>query len=134
MHTYDPCVVADQATGRPLVGIRATVQDAETMAPVQTYRDGEPVPLITGAHGLISEFQTDDETRRVHITAGQVRLTQWCQELVGASGAAIAELERLTVSNVALDTDGVPYFSPGSVTARVLADTDGTPFFIPNGA
>lgn len=134
MHHYDPVVVADQATGRPLVGVIATAIDAETLVPVQAYRDGNPITLLSGAHGLIGEFQTDETTRRVQITAGPVTLHRWCQELVGASGAAIAELERLTVSHVALDTDGTPFFSPGSATARVLADTDGTPFFIPNGA
>lgn len=93
MHHYDPVVVADQATGRPLTGVRATVIDAETLAPVQTYREGQPAPLVTGAHGVIAEFQTEETTRRVQLTAGPVRLTRWCQETVGAAqdGADRAE-------------------------------------------
>ena len=86
MHHYDPVVVADQATGRPLVGVIATAIDAETLVPVQAYRDGNPITLLSGAHGLIGEFQTDETTRRVQITAGPVTLHRWCQELVGASG------------------------------------------------
>jgi hypothetical protein len=34
-----------------------------------------------------------------------------------------------TISNIALDTDGVPYFSPGSMTVKVLQDTDGVPYY-----
>jgi len=36
---------------------------------------------------------------------------------------------RVNTSNLALDTDGTPYFSPGSQSLRVLADTDGNPYF-----
>lgn len=34
-------------------------------------------------------------------------------------------------SNIALDTDGTPYYSPGSVTIKVTQDTDGTPYYQP---
>lgn len=93
MHTYAAQVVADQATGRPLAGVRVTVEDAETGVPVQPYREGAPVQLVTGAHGLITEWQTDETTRRVALTAGPVRLTQWCIELVGAAADAATEFE-----------------------------------------
>jgi hypothetical protein len=33
------------------------------------------------------------------------------------------------VSNVALDTDGVPYFEVGASAATISADTDGVPYF-----
>lgn len=33
-------------------------------------------------------------------------------------------------SNVALDTDGVPYFSPGVSQVAIFADTDGVPAFV----
>lgn len=125
MHTYEARVIADQATGRPLAGIRVTVEDAETGAPVQPYRDGAPVQLVTGAHGLITEWQTDETTRRVALTAGPVRLTQWCVELVGASGRAITELERLATSHVAQDpANGRMYFSPGSQSVLLLTDPE----------
>ena len=93
MHTYAPAVIADQATGRPLAGVRVTVEDAETGAPVQPYRDGAPVQLVTGAYGLISEWQTDETTRRVALTAGSVRLTQWCEELQGTAADAVSLMD-----------------------------------------
>lgn len=34
------------------------------------------------------------------------------------------------VSNIALDTDGVPYFVAGSNAVQILADTDGAPYFV----
>lgn len=125
MHTYEARVIADQATGRPLAGIRVTVEDAETGAPVQPYRDGAPVQLVTGAHGLITEWQTDDTTRRVALTAGPVRLTQWCTELVGASGQAITELERLTVSHLERSTSGRLVFAQGTGTVPVTRTSTG---------
>lgn len=36
---------------------------------------------------------------------------------------------KLTVSNIALDTDGTPYISFGSASVKVLQDTDGTPYY-----
>ena len=36
----------------------------------------------------------------------------------------------LPVSNIALDTDGVPYYSPGSTSVQIIQDVDGTPYFI----
>ena len=125
MHTYEARVIADQATGRPLTGIRVTVEDAETGAPVQPYRDGAPVQLVTGAHGLITEWQTDETTRRVALTAGPVRLTQWCVELVGASGQAITELERLTLSHLERSASGRLVFAQGTGTVPVTRTSTG---------
>lgn len=125
MHTYEARVIADQATGRPLAGIRVTVEDAETGAPVQPYRDGAPVQLVTGSHGLITEWQTDETTRRVALTAGPVRLTQWCEELVGASGEAITELERLTLSHLERSTSGRLIFAQGTGTVPVARTSTG---------
>lgn len=125
MHTYEARVIADQATGRPLAGVRVTVEDAETGAPVQPYRDGAPVQLVTGTYGLITEWQTDETTRRVALTAGPVRLTQWCVELVGASGQAITELERLTVSHLERSTSGRLVFAQGTGTVPVTRTSTG---------
>lgn len=93
MHTYEARVIADQATGRPLAGVRVTVEDAETGVPVQPYRDGAPVQLVTGTYGLITEWQTDETTRRVALTAGSVRLTQWCEELQGTAADAVSLMD-----------------------------------------
>lgn len=35
----------------------------------------------------------------------------------------------LDTSHVALDTDGTPYYRPGSTTVKVRQDADGTPFY-----
>lgn len=131
MHTYAERVFVDVATGRPLAGRRATVVDAETEAPVQAYRDGQPVTLVSGAHGVVDEFQTESTTRRVRVSIDSRSLSSWALELVGASGQAVSELERLTVSHVAFDVDGVPAIVPGSTTARILTDTDGAPVIVP---
>ena len=125
MHTYEARMIADQATGHPLAGVRVVVEDAETGAPVQPYRDGAPVQLVTGSHGLITEWQTEDTTRRVALTAGPVRLTQWCTELVGASGQAITELERLTVSHLERSTSGRLVFAQGTGTVPVTRTSTG---------
>jgi hypothetical protein len=37
---------------------------------------------------------------------------------------------KLLPSNLALDTDGVPYINPGSNSVFVYADTDGRPYFV----
>jgi hypothetical protein len=34
------------------------------------------------------------------------------------------------ISNIALDTDGVPYFVAGANAVQILADTDGAPYFV----
>lgn len=119
MHTYAERLFVDVATGRPLTGIRATVVDAETGAPVQAYRGGVPVTLVSGAHGLVDEFQTEDTTRRVRVTVGSRSLSSWCLELVGASGQAITELERLTVSGVTrTDSGRLAFAAGGTETVR----------------
>ena len=102
MQNYDGGVVADEATGRPMVGRNVKVFDEETDAPIQAYREGQPVTLVTGAHGLIGQFQTEDSTRRVRIEVGPVRLRQWSQEMIAsaadASGSISSALEQVEVA------------------------------------
>lgn len=93
MHTYAARFVADQVTGRALAGVRVSVEDAETGLPVQTYRDGVPVSLVTGPNGLIPEWQTEKSTRRVTLTAGSVRLTRWCEEIHGTAADAVSLMD-----------------------------------------
>ena len=114
MHTYEARVIADQATGRPLAGVRVTVEDAETGVPVQPYRDGAPVQLVTGTYGLITEWQTDETTRRVALTAGPVRLTQWCLEVVATASTAGPRLDEL---------EAKPSLPPGGVAGDFLTRT-----------
>lgn len=92
MHTYPECLFVDIATGRPLAGIRATLVDAETDAPVQAYRGGAPVTLVSGAHGLVDEFQTEDTTRRVRVTVGSRSLSSWCLEVEGTAADAVVTM------------------------------------------
>ena len=117
MNTYAARFVADQVTGRALAGVRVAVEDAETGLPVQAYRDGVPVSLVTGPNGLIPEWQTEKSTRRVTLTAGSVRLTRWCEEMIGASGRAIVELERLTTSGITRTATGRLAYTPGGTEA-----------------
>lgn len=44
----------------------------------------------------------------------------------------IGELQKVApkVSNLALDTDGVPYFLPGATEVHVIQEPDGTPYFV----
>ncbi|WOO98182.1 polysaccharide deacetylase family protein [Micrococcus terreus] len=97
---YDGGVVADQATGRPLMGQPVRIFDEETDAPIQAYREGQPVTLVTGAHGLIPQFQTEDTTRRVRIEVGPVRLRQWSQEMIGLTIDAAQSLRFIAVQNL----------------------------------
>ena len=115
MYTYAARVIADQATGRPLAGVRVVAEDAETGLPVQAYRDGEAVSLVTGAHGLIAEWQTEETTRRVALTAGSVRLTQWCEEVMGGAQDAADRAEAAMWPKGALgDTDLNALTTPGT--------------------
>lgn len=133
MHNYQPGLALDEATLRGLANLPVTVTDEETSLPVQVYRAEMAVPqLITGPHGFIPPFQTEESTRRVRVTVGTYSLTVWADELLGAAGEAITQLERLTISHVAFDTDGVPAIVQGSASARITYDTDGVPVVVPN--
>lgn len=125
MHTYAPAVIADQATGRPLTGVRVRVEDAETGAPVQPYRDGAPVQLVTGAHGLVAEFQAETTTGLVRLTAGPVTLTRPSIETLKKAAEAITELERLTVSHLERSTSGRLVFAQGTGTVPVIRTSTG---------
>lgn len=39
--------------------------------------------------------------------------------------------DQFSTSHIALDTDGVPYYSPGSMTVQIHQDADGVPYFEP---
>ncbi|WP_431862740.1 hypothetical protein [Micrococcus terreus] len=87
-NTYDGGVVVDAASNRPVASKIATVFDDETGARVKVYMEGQERTLVTGAHGLIPQFQTEDSTRRVRIEVGPVRLRQWSQEMIASAAAA----------------------------------------------
>lgn len=53
------------------------------------------------------------------------------QAKVSAVASARAYTDQvIDTSHLASDTDGTPYYSPGSMTLRVFTDTDGNPFFL----
>ena len=39
------------------------------------------------------------------------------------------KIDALKTSHISLDTDGVPYYDPGSMAVQVLQDDDGVPYF-----
>lgn len=51
---------------------------------------------------------------------------------LSADRARLTSLEAVSpkVSNIALDTDGNPYYSPGSTQVHVIQDGDGEPYYI----
>lgn len=55
--------------------------------------------------------------------AGSVIGPKGAEGLQGPQGPA-------GISNISLDTDGVPYFAAGSNAVQILADTDGAPYYV----
>lgn len=87
------------------------------------------VIVDTAAAGHISEAAGTPIAARLREVGAQVHSAQ------DAMFDVVADLEaRWTTSNIAIDTDGTPYISPGSMTTRVLIDSDGTPYVAGVGA
>jgi hypothetical protein len=70
-------------------------------------------------------------------TAAQTAAQQAAAAAVTAANAAPTDAQmakivtdKLLPSNLALDTDGVPFISPGQNGVFVFADTDGRPYFV----
>lgn len=42
--------------------------------------------------------------------------------------------DHFNTSHIALDTDGVPFYSPGSMSVQIHQDADGVPYFTESGA
>ncbi|WIK82175.1 hypothetical protein [Micrococcus lylae] len=130
MHTYAERVFVDVATGRPLAGRRATVVDAETEAPVQAYRNGEPVTLVSGAHGVVDEFQTESTTRRVRVSIDSRSLSSWALELpddalAAADRAEAAAAEAASEATAAIATQvDVVQRTAAQVSDRVTSGAD----------
>lgn len=91
------------------------------------------------ASKLASDIGAVAETANVAISAESGRIKQAASQdaadkSAAAEQAAVQQAKKYTdqvvnTSNLSLDTDGTPYFSPGSMTLRVFSDTDGVPFF-----
>lgn len=70
-------------------------------------------------------------------TAAQTAAQQAAAAAATAAAAAPTDAQmakivtdKLLPSNLALDTDGVPFISPGANNVFVFADTDGRPYFV----
>jgi hypothetical protein len=72
--------------------------------------------VVTGEAGAPAAASvTGDATKQINLT-----IPRGPQGPQGAAG----------LSNIALDTDGVPYFIAGSNAVQILADIDGQPYFV----
>ncbi|MDQ0854775.1 hypothetical protein QFZ79_002886 [Arthrobacter sp. V4I6] len=77
---------------------------------------------------------------REAVNTGENQWSVWAQaETVARADAAnkvqdgrLTKLEAVApkISHIALDTDGVPYYSPNSTAVHVIQDPDGVPYFI----
>lgn len=85
-----------------------------TLGTFSAWQESATVPMITAAVAALDAKNT-------------------AQDLAITNASAEAKAYTDTVaqtSHLAADTDGTPYFSPGSMTLRVFTDTDGNPFFL----
>lgn len=131
-HTFGPLLVQDEVTMLPARGVVGQVIDVGTGDPAPTYSMQEAEqPLVTNLRGYVGTFKAPDTVRQLSITFGSMTLTAIAHEVIAAAGDSLATLELLTISHIGLDVDGVPYFSPGAASARILQDTDGAPYFAP---
>lgn len=87
--------------------------DAKTYADVEVGKDRARI-ATTEAHN-----QRQDHDIRQTLRNALAYADSKAQEIQAA----------LDTSHIALDTDGTPYYRPGSTTVKVLQDTDGTPFY-----
>lgn len=108
----------------------------------------ELVDATEGAQTAAEAAALDAETSRVAAVAAQGQAatakndaaaakTAAQQAAVTAANAAPTDAQmakivtdKLLPSNLALDTDGVPFISPGQNGVFVFADTDGRPYFV----
>lgn len=133
-HTFGPGLALDKITMKGLSTVTARVEDADTGEPLQVYTMDDPATptqLTTNRYGYFPEFRATDTARRVRLTFGNLALDQISHEAVGYAADSLDKLDEFTISHVALDTDGQPYFAFGTGTVRVLPDTDGQPYYIP---
>lgn len=71
-----------------------------------------------------------DAAEAAEVAAEAAALDAEAAAVSAATAAQDAVRATMLPSNLALDTDGVPFISPGSNTVFVYADTDGRPYFV----
>lgn len=131
-HTFLASLAYDEASRRGIAGTVAKVTDHYTGVPVDVFdMDGNPTVLVSNASGYAGQFKTGSAHRLVDIAFSNLTLTKTAEEIVNAAADALDELDRLSISNLGIDTDGTPYFSIGNTAAHMHQDVDGTPYFTP---
>lgn len=131
-HTFLASLAYDEASRRGIAGTVGKVVDHETQVPVDVFdMDGNPTVLVSNASGFVGQFKTDSAHDLVDITFGNLSLTKTAEEVIKGASLALAELDRLSISNLGIDTDGTPYFSIGNTAAHMHQDVDGTPYYTP---
>lgn len=117
--------------------------DAKTYADVEVGRDRTRLGLLeaTTVPKALSDAKAHadaevakDRTRLTRAEAADVQQTnairQTLRDALAYADSKAADIQReLDTSHIALDTDGTPYYRPGSMTVKILQDTDGTPFY-----
>lgn len=130
LHTFGSSLAYDPAVRRGIAGATGKATDMYSRAPVDTYDlAGNPAPLITNASGYFEGFKTEDIHDVLEITFDHITMPAVALEVINGASLALAELDRLSISNLGIDTDGTPYFSLGNTAAHMHQDTDGTPYF-----
>lgn len=131
-HTFLASLAYDEASRRGIAGTVGKVTDHFTGVPVDVFdMDGNPSVLVSNASGYAGQFKTDAAHRMVDISFGNLSLTKTAEEVIMGAAGALDELERLSLSNLGIDTDGTPYFDLGNAAAQMHQDADGTPYFTP---
>lgn len=131
-HTFHSTLAYDPASRRGIAGTVGKVTDQKTGVPVDVYdMDGNPTVLVSNASGYVGYFKTDAAYDIIEITFGTITLAMTALEIIKGASDALTELERLSISNIGIDTDGTPYFDVGNTAAQMHQDTDGTPYYTP---
>lgn len=110
--------------------------DAATLAGANSYTDtqvtADRIRLTTLESTTVPQALTDAKAYTdAQVAPDRVRLTNVETKNTQQDGR-LAALEAVApkVSNIALDSDGNPYYSPGSTEVHVIPDGDGEPYYI----
>lgn len=121
----------------------------KALADAKTYADAElikdrvrlgtlettTVPAaLTAAKTYADVELTKDRARLARTEAADLEqaedIRQTLLRSLAYADSRAAEIQRaLDTSHIALDSDGTPYYKPGSTSVKVLQDSDGTPFY-----
>lgn len=112
---------AYRVTDRALWRTEDDGHQAAAEANAKTYADAQDASKLAEAKAYADAGLALDRAR---LTVNEAKNTTQDGRLTSLEAVAPK------VSNIALDSDGVPYYSPGSTAVHIIQDTDGTPYFI----